>query len=837
MEKNHFDSCKEDMQKLEKKLEMWSPQVAYKKVHQKIVQGWTQDSDSSQLALLLYYLYGPHKACSSFEWLYPHGAKLRGFVEDLARMRDHLSPQSARKHMQWGVSRLAHGLVTRLGRQRGVHATLHYAKKGVKTVVRSVARFGSMLSQASFWITALKPVICLIGLVVTYYGGFDNKGLTNVITAMGWSRSIVHVLLGDAAGKAMLQISDLYNVLKSMKDSTGVDQVLFFGFSVLNYLKEFLTRFLPHSYDVWNKFMAISDATQMAGLFTKGISMFWAGETSNIASTAGASARVAAGVLGVIALPIEAFARLGYHVVSVAQYVSGGENMPFYLNALVMFYMAWQGNYAYIVLKFMEYSCTVYHSGSHAQQECKDRVAGYRRLLNFLSSVQFVYKFFFGGLLSEFIQHVAILLREPLSTSFRTLCIGEITQPDLAVMRKETLVNMGYTEEEAHLHTMKDLSFEEVTGFPDPDKFFSFSFPRKDYRKYVETQKSEDLFLKVVETHNAEVALAKYEHSWQHLLHQHKEYTPEKETEGVLQSQVQRARMYLRDAAHAYEKELEAFGTDLRKLRSDVAVHKDQILTADQVTKMWQSHYANVVDKETLVREKALHMGVQRATGSETAANIATGASKLAEDIVGFMYPKTPETLEERYFTHKQENLERARAQRLKRLQQEKPAQVAMPPTQLRHISPHETIGVLKRVKEDTYNAHLAHLAHLRDQAAELERKKDTRDKLEAVHNDTNTQEGLIDRTNVSNVEGAHRRADKEKYGHRKNGRSGNNIRDATNADDVHRWASKAKQDSRNTGGSDARNKTNATTVDHAHRLASHAKQDIRNKTSVRRTQ
>ena len=650
--------CEREVGVLRGLLEDREPQDAFRSVHAQIVGRRGGTSRGRRAALLLYYLYGPEQACASFQWLYPHGEELRDFVHDIAGLRDHLSAQAARKHMKWAVSRLAHAAVTKLGRQAGAHAALHYTRKAVRTAVRSAVRLGSLLSQAAFWISALKPLFCLLGLAASFYGGFANQSTMDILNAMGMFRSIVHVLLGDLAGQTMLRISDLYNVVTSMKDGTGITQIIYIFLKLLDYAKLFLDQFLPGCSVLWNQFIAISDATQQAGLASSAAQRLVGGLFGDAATSiynAASITRVAAAMANVVALPLEAFGRLGVHVAKAAQYASGGENSPFYVNVLVMIYMAWRGNYSMIVLKLLEYSCTTYQEGEDAKRECRERVAGYRKLYNMLVAVDFLYKAVFGELLFDFCEKtLGPLLLSPLSSSFQTLCIGEIAEVSKEEMRFQTLKDIGLSDEETKEHMLTDLTEEEVTGFylkdlenSDPNwqaKFFRkgtvFTEKKKAqlikeelkekyaaYRKYRDFEKA---YIQAFVNHNTEVTLAKYEYSWQNLLLQHKDFSLDHSSSSFLQRQLQEARALLRDAAFQYEKELEEFKIKLDWLGKKRSANLK--FTAADMENMKKEYYRTLPLSEQKLIKDLTEMTVTRVTGSETLGTLAGQTKELAGD-------------------------------------------------------------------------------------------------------------------------------------------------------------------------------------------------------------
>ena len=650
MEKVRRFSCQQEVAAVVATLKKEGDRTGFRQIHREIVDDRYSSSVERRIALILCYMYGSKRACSSFEWLFPHGKALRDFVDDLSRLRDHISAQSARKHMQWAVSRLAHAAVTRLGRQAGVHATLHYTKKAVKTAVRTVTRVGSLLSQASFWLTALKPLVCLFGLAATFYGGFAGPETMTVLGTMGWYRAIAHVLLGDMAGQTLLRISDLYNVLGSMKDQTGVSQVIYIGFKVLDYVKIFLNSFLPGVSRMWTQVVAISDATQQAGvgqlLLGKVVGSDVMGDAAGAAYKAGALARAGAAALSIVALPLEAFGQLGVRVVRAAQYVAGGQDSPFYINVIVVLWQAYRGEWPLVLLKFMEYSCAVYHSGADSKRECKERVAGYRKLFNLMSSLSFAYQVFFGGLLNICVGNVAVLLREPLSKSFSTICIGHVTQISMDEMRAQSLKDLGYSQEEVDDMTLPDLTFKEFAGYEEGELNELLQKPhaakastlaatvKADYTSYLKHREVEKSFLKLFQNHNTRVSLTKYENSWQNLLHAHKDYSPEKGAATTLQHQLQNAKLLLKDAALHYTDELKDFHVNTQALERQLATHTATALTAHDFQKMKADFFSSLPHEERRLYERASRMGMHRVTGSEIIADLGTKVASTAGGLV-----------------------------------------------------------------------------------------------------------------------------------------------------------------------------------------------------------
>jgi hypothetical protein len=415
-----------------------------------------------RLALTLYYLYGPKRACASLDNLYPHGKELPAMLADLGAVREKLAPRAAQHHYRSELATLAQSAVTRLGRS-AVGRAVQHIKRGAGAVVRAVQEAAEAFSDLERYFYMLKPIFCLLGMIGFFYAG-DSR-VAALLNANGSATMALHVLFGQAAGLAFTRMYDVFAVMNSVKGYPF--KAFYLSRVILNYLLNFFETFLPDSKKLWDR----------AGeMFLQGQSMSWketglswvagiarhlrnfGGATLNVqvatgaaivegGATAGAAAagvfkdwcRLQAAALGVYAatlFPIQAFMKLGARLGQCIDYVAPGglfgdvrAKAPFLFGLLEVAVMVASGNVAYVMLRLLEFACTEFHSAKTSEavrSVCAQRAEKYRTVLMLFRSFARVWAFFASGGVTAMLEVLSMLMGEGLGDTFQSVCIGEL---------------------------------------------------------------------------------------------------------------------------------------------------------------------------------------------------------------------------------------------------------------------------------------------------------------------------------------------------------------------------------------------------------------------------
>lgn len=474
-----FSDCGQAMHEVENTLEkLRGADARFRAVSEELTSGKTA-SKSHRLALILYYLYGPRKACSSLDSLYPHGKELRNMLRDLSAVREKLTPRAAQQHYRNEFMTLAQSAKTHLGRTTVGHV-LHKIKRGAGAAVRAVQDAAAAFANVERYMQILKPVFCCLGMVGYFYSG--DPRISTLINANGFSTMTLHVLFGEATGLAFSRMYDVFGVMNSLK-SSYVDQGLYLSKVILNYFINFFEEFLPFSKLLWTQAgVAFQKGQQnaLAEFLSKKSQEFsgWFGPFGAIFGAAGSLTADTAGyfkeyrrteafTLGVAAtalMPLEAFASLGARIGACIQYVSPGgmfgglrKDAPFLLGLLELMVMLASGNAVYLTLRLLEFACMEFHKAktmAEVKSVCEERAKKYHSALMLVRTFSRLYAFLASGGVTGIVEFLSMIMGEGLRGSFENVCVGKLPMQDF---------------EQLHETAKKDLGVED-TEFPDLGK-------------------------------------------------------------------------------------------------------------------------------------------------------------------------------------------------------------------------------------------------------------------------------------------------------------------------------------------------------------------------------
>jgi hypothetical protein len=415
----------------------------FKQVHKIIVNSST--TPSKRVAAMLYYLYGPNRACQQWQHLYPHGTELTRFVQDLSKVREQLSPWAARHHFKNALLYTAHSAA-----RGAVSPAIRAGKHLLKATVRPVLTFASKMLNFVTAMHLLKPVICCLGFAVLLFTG--NDLVKNAIESTSLCATILHVMFGHQLSSAFMTLSNMYMTLQSVR---GVNQVTFIVLEIVKLIVKFFNDFLPRSAEL---FSYCRDLT-FGSVLLKGIPLDLAKHAENVARLAAAAAFGFAWVM----FPIEAMWNLGKHAGELTHYITQSEpSTSMWIELLTIAYMARNKQFPYIFLRCFQFMCVIHH-GPDSTHECEERHKKYHKLYHMLTVVSFAYNIFFGGLmfklLDSFGSAVATLYGEQgFASKIDAFCLIDLVPQDAEVLRTETEARLGkvadttgYTEAEQTL--------------------------------------------------------------------------------------------------------------------------------------------------------------------------------------------------------------------------------------------------------------------------------------------------------------------------------------------------------------------------------------------------
>jgi len=652
-----FADCGQAMQGVKTSWETMSGADArFRAVSKKLALGKTA-SKSRRLALVLYYLYGPGKACSSLDSLYPHGTELRNMLRDLSAVREKLAPRAAQQHYRNEFLTLAQSAKTHIGRTLVGHV-VHKIKRGAGVAVRAVQDAAAAFADVERYLLILKPVFCCLGMVGYFYSG--DARVRALINANGFSTMTLHVLFGEATGLAFSRLYDVFGIMNSIKSGYWV-QGLYLSQVITNYFINFFQTFLPYSKELWirageayknglqlglaESFFKKSEA--FAGWFGPFGAIF--GATSSLASSTAGNfkdyRKTEATVLGVAAMalmPLEAFASLGARIGACIQYVSPGgmfgglrKEAPFLLGLLEMLVMMATGNYLYVTLRLLEFACIEFHKAktmAEVKSVCEERAKKYHSTLMLIRTFSRLFAFLASGGVTGMVELLQMIMGEGVRGSFENVCVGKLPMHNFEKLHTEAKEALGVGTEK----------------FPDLG------------------EADRELMQKFNAAHNAHINAVQQKYAWRdfikarHGLISHStsdEHPPGVE---VLQSystqMLQMAERKMADAQDWYHQAITSLGLTSLGIGgdADAAAHfkSHQKLWETEKTryaqpdldkaqghirpdlshKVWEAHHARIT-KNNLLRDAA-KATASAATGglSDTVADAANAASNAASN-------------------------------------------------------------------------------------------------------------------------------------------------------------------------------------------------------------